>query len=75
MNIFVDSLDYEDIDFTVYYNQDDEPEEIDEMEDEEIKNHIIELERQIKMLPEHYNADIWEEYKRVFKQELKDRAL
>ncbi|MDO5293900.1 MAG: hypothetical protein Q4F05_14270 [bacterium] len=73
MNIFVDDLYYEDIDFTVYYNQDDEPEEIEEMEDWEIKNHIIELERQIKMLPEHYNAEIWEEYKRVFKQELSSR--
>lgn len=75
MNIFVDDLNYDDMDFNVYYNQDGEPEEIEEMEDNEIKNRIIELDRQIKMLPEHYNVEIWEEYRRIFKQELKKRIL
>ncbi len=73
MNIFVDDLDYEEIDFTVYYNEDDEPQEIEEMDDVELKNAICALERQLKMLPEHYNADIWEEYKRVMKEELNQR--
>lgn len=73
MNIFVDDLEFEEMDFSVYYDEDGEPEEIEEMEDEDIKNAICALERQLKMLPEHYNAEIWEEYKRVLKEELANR--
>lgn len=71
MNIFVDDLSWDEIDFTVFYNDDGEAEEIEEMEVERLRNIISMLERQIKMLPEHYNVEIWEEYKRRCKEELK----
>ncbi|BBF43445.1 hypothetical protein lbkm_2133 [Lachnospiraceae bacterium KM106-2] len=68
MNIFADELDYDDIDFSVYYNEDGEPEEIDEMDEERLKNIISTLERAIRMQPEHYNVEIWEEYLRECKK-------
>ncbi|WP_066715830.1 hypothetical protein [Clostridium sp. Marseille-P299] len=70
MNIFEDDLLFEDIDFNVYYDENGEPEEILEMEEDRLKNIISTLERQIKMLPEHYNVEIWVEYKRVCKEAL-----
>lgn len=73
MNIYVDDLEFDEIDFSVYYNEDGEAEDIEEMDDTELKNQICALERQLKMLPEHYNAEIWEEYKRVLKEELASR--
>ncbi|WP_167954800.1 hypothetical protein [Anaerosporobacter faecicola] len=75
MNIFTDDLDYEDIDFSFFYNEDGEPEEIDEMEEEQLCNIIATLERQIRMLPEHYNIEIWEEYLRVCKDVLNQIRL
>lgn len=71
MNIFVDDLSWDEIDFNVFYNDDGEAEEIEEMEEERLRNIISMLERQIKMLPEHYNVEIWEEYKRRCKEELR----
>lgn len=68
MNIFCDDLEYEEIDFTVYYNEDDEPCELDELEEHELINILSNLERQIKMLPEHYNVEIWKEYQKRCKQ-------
>lgn len=72
MDIFFDDLQFEEVDFRVYYNENGEPEEIDEMEEEQLKNIISNLDRQIKMLPEHYNVEIWEEYRRVCKSTLRE---
>lgn len=73
MNIFVDDLEYEEMDFTIYYNEDGEPEMIEEMEEEQITNHIVELRRQMKLLPEHYNIDIWETYLERFREALQQK--
>ena len=70
MNIFEDDLLFDDIDFNIYYDEDGEQEEIYEMEESRLKNIISALERQTKMLPEHYNIEIWQEYKRVCKDAL-----
>lgn len=73
MNIFVDDLEYEEMDFTIYYNEDGEPEKIEDMEEEQITNHIVELKRQMKLLPEHYNIDIWETYLERFREALQQK--
>ncbi|MBE5961985.1 MAG: hypothetical protein E7256_11505 [Lachnospiraceae bacterium] len=70
MDIFSDCLDYEDVDFSVWFDEDGEGIEIEELEDEEIRNALIMLDRKIKMLPEHENIEIWEEYRRIFKEML-----
>ena len=70
MDIFSDSINYDEVDFTIWYDEDGEPLEIEEMTEEEIKNHLISLDRKIKMLPEHENIEIWEEYRRIFKEML-----
>ncbi|MDD5934165.1 MAG: hypothetical protein PUC65_01155 [Clostridiales bacterium] len=71
MDIFSDDLEFEDIDFSVFYNQDGEAVPIDEMEEMELINIISTLERQIRMLPEHPNIEIWKEYLNRFKIELR----
>ena len=70
MDIFSDSINYDEVDFTIWYDEDGEPLEIEELTEEEIKNHLISLDRKIKMLPEHENIEIWEEYRRIFKEML-----
>lgn len=72
MNIFEDDLLYEDIDFSVYYDEYGEAEEIHEMEETRLKNIISALERQMKLLPEHYNVEIWQEYHRICKDALQE---
>ena len=72
MDIFRDVIDLDEVDFTCVMNEDGEWEELEEMSWEDLTNFICALERQIKMLPEHENAPIWEEYlyrsKRVRKE-------
>ena len=70
MDIFSDSINYDEVDFTIWYDEDGEPLEIEELTEEEIKNHLISLDRKIKMIPEHENIEIWEEYRRIFKEKL-----
>ena len=70
MDIFSDSINYDEVDFTIWYDEDGEPLEIEELTEEEIKNHLISLDRKIKMLPEHENIEIWEEYRHIFKEML-----
>lgn len=72
MDIFSDNLEWEEVDFSVYYNINGEPEPIDELSEEELSNIISTLERQLKMLPEHDNAEIWAEYLRRCREELYD---
>lgn len=62
MDLFRDYLDYDEVDFTRVMNEDGEWEELEELTEEELTNFICTLERQLKMLPEHENAPIWEEY-------------
>ena len=73
MNIFSDDLEFEDIDFSIYYNDDGEAEEIEELDNTRLSNIISALERQIRMLPEHYNVEIWQEYLRICRVELSSR--
>lgn len=72
MDIFSDNLEWEEVDFSVYYNINGEPEPIDELSEEELSNIISTLERQLIMLPEHDNAEIWAEYLRRCREELYD---
>lgn len=70
MDIFHDDLNFDEINFKVFYNEDDEPVEIDGMELKELKNIISTLDRELKMMPEHYNAEIWQEYRRIVKEKI-----
>lgn len=68
MNIFEDVLEFEDIDFDVYYNEDGEKERLAEMDNTQLRYILSELERSLKLLPEHYNAEIWFEYQKRCKE-------
>lgn len=70
MDIFTDDLSYDDMDFTIFYNEDGEAVRIDEMEEEQLKNILSTLDRHIRMLPEHNNIDIWIAYRQILKKEL-----
>ena len=71
INIFEDNLEFDDIDFDIYYDENGEAEWIHEMGETKLKNIISTLERQIKLLPEHYNVEIWQEYHGICKEALK----
>lgn len=72
MNIFVDDLEFEDVNFDVYYDDDGEVQEIQDLSEKELVNILSTLERQIRMLPEHYNVEIWEKYKEICKNTLEE---
>ena len=71
MNIFEYELEYDDIDFDFYYNEDGEIEVLADMDMTQIRNILSDLERSLKMLPEHYNSEIWQEYQKRCKELLK----
>lgn len=70
MDIFSDDLQFDEVDFSIYYNEDGEPEEIDDMDEERLSNLISTMDRHSKMQPEHYNVEIWQEYRRRFAEAL-----
>ena len=70
-----DSIDMESVNFDVWLTQDGEWIEIEEMADEEILGAIYTLKRKLKLLPEHVNADIWQEYLYVFQEEANEREI
>lgn len=68
-------IDIEDIDFNLWLTEDGEWIEIAELTDEQILDSIYTLKRKLKLLPEHVNEDIWEEYLSVFQEEARERKL
>lgn len=69
------AIDMEEIDFEQWLTEDGEWMEIEELSDDQVIDAIYTLKRKLKMLPEHVNADIWEEYLYRFQEEAYQRKL
>lgn len=75
-NIFEnESIEAEDIDFQKWLTEDGEWMEIEELTDEEVMGAVYTLKRKLRLLPEHVNCDIWEEYLEVMLEEASSRGL
>lgn len=70
-----ESLEFDGIDFTKWLTEDGELIEIEELADSQVMDAIYTLKRKLRMLPEHVNSDIWEEYSEVLANEAKLRQL
>ena len=68
-----EAIDFNEVNFKLWLTEDGEWMEIEELSDKEIMDAIYTLKRKIKMLPEHVNSDIWEEYLYVLQNEIRDR--
>lgn len=68
-------IEIEEVDFNLWLTEDGEWVEIDELDDEQVKAAIYTLKRKLKLLPEHVNEDIWEEYLFVFQEEAYERGI
>lgn len=75
-NIFEnESIDYDDVDFSLWQTEDGEWIEIEELDDQEVTEAVYTLKRKLRLLPEHVNSDIWEEYLEVLLEEANHREL
>ena len=68
-------IEIEEVDFNLWLTEDGEWVEIEELADEQVKAAIYTLKRKLKLLPEHVNEDIWEEYLFVFQEEAYERGI
>lgn len=68
-------IEIEEVDFNLWLTEDGEWVEIDELDDEQVKAAIYTLKRKLKLLPEHVNEDIWEEYLFVFQEQAYERGI
>ena len=75
-NIFEnESIDYDDVDFSLWQTEDGEWIEIEELHDQEVTEAVYTLKQKLRLLPEHVNSDIWEEYLEVLLEEANHREL
>lgn len=75
-NIFENEpIDFEDIDFQAWLTEDGEWMDIEELTDDEVMGAVYTLKRKLRLLPEHVNSDIWEEYLAVMSEEAAHRGL
>lgn len=76
MNIFENEpIEMDEVDFNLWLTEDGEWVEIEELTDGQVKEAIYTLKRKLKLLPEHVNEDIWEEYLCVFQDEAYEREI
>lgn len=76
MNIFENEpIEIDEVDFNIWLTEDGEWIEIEELTDRQVKEAIYTLKRKLKLLPEHVNVDIWEEYLSVFQEEAYEREI
>lgn len=68
-----EAIDYEAVDFALWQTEDGEWVEIESLSDQEIMGAIYTLKRKLRLLPEHVNEDIWEEYLYVLQEEARER--
>jgi len=75
-NIFEnESIDFDDVDFRFWQTEDGEWIEIEELSDQEVQEAVYTLKRKLRLLPEHVNSDIWEEYLDILMEEAEERGL
>lgn len=75
-NIFENEpIEIEEVDFNLWLTEDGEWVDIEELPDEQVKAAIYTLKRKLKLLPEHVNEEIWEEYLFVFQEEAYERGI
>lgn len=76
MNIFENEpIEIDEVDFNLWLTEDGEWVEIEELTDKQVKEAIYTLKRKLKLLPEHVNVDIWEEYLSVLQEEAYEREI
>lgn len=68
-----ESIDFDAVDFTQWQTEDGEWVDIENLSDQEIMGAIYTLKRKLRLLPEHVNEDIWEEYLYVLQEEARER--
>ncbi len=70
-----EAIDIEEIDFNVWLTEDGEWIEIEELTNQQLQDAIYTLKRKLKLLPEHVNEDIWEEYLYILQEESFKREM
>ena len=70
-----EAIDIEEIDFDVWLTEDGEWIEIEELTNQQLQDAIYTLKRKLKLLPEHVNEDIWEEYLYILQEEAFKREM
>lgn len=74
LNIFEnDPIALDQINFDLWLTEDGEWVEIGELSDQQVEDAIYTLKRKLRLLPEHVNEDIWEEYLYLFQKEAYER--
>lgn len=64
-----EAIDIDEVDFSVWLTDDGEWIPIEELNDLQLMDAIYTLKRKLKLLPEHVNEDIWEEYLYLLQEE------